>query len=120
MGNTQPYMQDTAGQEKYNAIAPVYYRDAFGAIIVYEITSIESFDKVRTSLIQVKKWTSELKEHADKNILISVAGNKSDMESMRKVKKSEAEKYANEHGLTHYNVSAKSGQNIDQIFTDLC
>lgn len=51
MGNTQPYMQDTAGQEKYNAIAPVYYRDAFGAIIVYEITSIESFDKVRTSLI---------------------------------------------------------------------
>lgn len=52
--------------------------------------------------------------------MISVAGNKSDMESMRKVKKSEAEKYANEHGLTHYNVSAKSGQNIDQIFTDLC
>jgi Ras-related protein Rab-21 len=37
---------DTAGQEKYNAIAPVYYRDAYGAIIVYEITSAESFDKV--------------------------------------------------------------------------
>ena len=41
--------QDTAGQEKYNAVAPVYYRDAVGAIIVYDITSTESFEKV-------KKW----------------------------------------------------------------
>ena len=36
-------IKDTAGQEKYNAIAPVYYREALGAIIVYEITSRESF-----------------------------------------------------------------------------
>lgn len=42
---------DTAGQEMYNAVAPVYYRDAVGAVIVYEITSNESFQKV-------KKWVS--------------------------------------------------------------
>ena len=36
-------MKDTAGQEKYNAIVPVYYRDAMGAIIVYDITFPESF-----------------------------------------------------------------------------
>ena len=42
---------DTAGQEKYNAVAPVYYRDAVGAIVVYEIISIESLEKV-------KKWVS--------------------------------------------------------------
>jgi GTPase SAR1 family protein len=42
-------MKDTAGQEKYNAIAPVYYKDAVGAVVAYEIVSHESFERV-------KKW----------------------------------------------------------------
>lgn len=46
--------QDTAGQEMYNAMTPIYYKDALGAIIVYDITSPESFEKV-------KKWTNELR-----------------------------------------------------------
>lgn len=46
-------IEDTAGQEEYNSLAPIYYKDAVGAIIVYDITSRESFDKV-------KKWVSEL------------------------------------------------------------
>lgn len=49
-----------------------------------------------------------------------MAGNKCDMESMRKVKKGEAERYASDHDLKHYLVSAKSGQGIDQIFNELC
>lgn len=70
---------DTAGQEKYNAVAPVYYRDALGAIVVYEIVSTESFEKV-------KKWVNELREHANnKEIIIMIAGNKSDMENQRRV-----------------------------------
>jgi len=44
-------IQDTAGQERYNAIAPVYYRDAHAAIIVYDVTSISSFEKM-------KKWVN--------------------------------------------------------------
>lgn len=39
-------IQDTAGQEMYNAIVPVYYRDAYGAIVVFEIGSVQSFEKV--------------------------------------------------------------------------
>jgi GTPase SAR1 family protein len=46
-------MQDTAGQELYSSLAPIYYKDAVGAIIVYDITSAESFAKV-------KKWVAEL------------------------------------------------------------
>ena len=46
-------MQDTAGQEEYNSLAPIYYKDAAGAVIVYDITSAESFMKV-------KKWVAEL------------------------------------------------------------
>lgn len=52
--------------------------------------------------------------------MISIAGNKSDMESLRKVKKGEAEKFAAEHGFKHYTVSAKSGQGIGSVFTDIC
>ena len=73
------FRQDTAGQEKYNAVAPVYYRDAVGAIIVYDITSTESFQKV-------KKWVEELRNHANKkNITIVIVGNKSDLEAQRRV-----------------------------------
>jgi GTPase SAR1 family protein len=50
---THPLTQDTAGQEEYNSLAPIYYKDASGAVIVYDITSVESFDKV-------KKWVAEL------------------------------------------------------------
>jgi len=67
---------DTAGQEKFNALAPMYYRDALGAIIVYDITFKESFDKVN-------KWISELRQFADSKIVVCIAGNKSDNENMR-------------------------------------
>ena len=49
-------IQDTAGQEMYNAIVPIYYRDAYGAIVVFEIGSIQSFQKVFFALNKVKKW----------------------------------------------------------------
>merc|ERR1719198_2519517 len=45
---------DTAGQEKYHALAPIYYRDADGAVIVYDITDTESFRRVA-------KWIEELR-----------------------------------------------------------
>jgi GTPase SAR1 family protein len=54
-------------------VAPVYYRDALGAIVVYDITSKQSFEKV-------KKWVQELQEHSNnKDIVIIIAGNKCDM-----------------------------------------
>jgi GTPase SAR1 family protein len=53
-----------------------------GAIVAYEITSRESFEKV-------KKWVSELKENAPKGITLTIAGNKGDLEAMRKVKNKE-------------------------------
>lgn len=97
----------------YNAVAPVYYRDAVGAIIVYEITSNESFEKV-------KKWVAELREHANnKDIVIMIAGNKCDMESSRRVPKKEAEAFAKANNALHYLVSAKSGANITELFTQL-
>ena len=38
---------DTAGQERFHALGPIYYRDADGAVLVYDITDTDSFGKVR-------------------------------------------------------------------------
>ena len=70
------HIWDTGGEERYRSMTPMYYRDAVGAIIVYDITHKESFDKVN-------KWLHELKEFADKDIVICIAGNKSDCEMQR-------------------------------------
>lgn len=44
--------QDTAGQERYHALGPIYYRDSQGAIVVYDITDQDSFDKVTSHCTQ--------------------------------------------------------------------
>jgi Ras-related protein Rab-21 len=75
---------DTAGQERFHALGPIYYRDASGALLVYDITDLESFNKVQT-------WVKELRKIVGNDIVIVIAGNKIDMEKNRNVKREEAE-----------------------------
>jgi GTPase SAR1 family protein len=67
---------DTAGQEKYHSLAPMYYRGAAAAVIVYDITSAQSFQTL-------KNWVRELQQLGPENIVIAVCGNKSDLEEKR-------------------------------------
>jgi Ras-related protein Rab-21 len=60
---------DTAGQERFHALGPIYYRDADGALLVYDITDAESFNKV-------KKWVKELRKIVGNDIVIAIAGHK--------------------------------------------
>ncbi len=53
--------RDTAGQERYASLAPLYYRGASAAAVVYDITSGDSFQKA-------KHWVSELQKNASGNI----------------------------------------------------
>jgi len=62
---------DTAGQEKFNALNNIYYRDAQGAILVYDVSIKETFSKV-------EKWHDEIKIF-NKDAVISIAGNKIDL-----------------------------------------
>lgn len=64
--------QDTAGQEKFNALTPIYYRGAKAAILVYDVTLGETFKKV-------KKWIAELREFNKEANTIAIAGNKIDL-----------------------------------------
>ena len=64
---------DTAGQERFHALGPIYYRDAHGAVLVYDITDEDSFQKV-------KVWVKELRRMVGADICLIIAGNKFDLE----------------------------------------
>ena len=75
---------DTAGQERFHALGPIYYRDANGAVLVYDITDADSFTKVKT-------WIKELRKMLGTDISLAIAGNKIDLEKQRHVDHQQAE-----------------------------
>jgi Ras-related protein Rab-21 len=70
---------DTAGQERFHALGPIYYRDADGALLVYDTTDTDSFAKV-------KSWVKELRKMVGEGIVIVIAGNKIDLDRERQVR----------------------------------
>ncbi|GLD98913.1 hypothetical protein PINS_up007631 [Pythium insidiosum] len=100
---------DTAGQEKYHSLAPMYYRGAAAAIVVYDITR-------KQSLTTLKNWVKELKQLGPDNIVIAIAGNKSDLEEKREVPASQARAYAEEIGALFIETSAKEDTNVSDLF----
>ena len=99
---------DTAGQEKYHSMATFYYKDAAAAIVVYDITSVESFEGA-------KVWIKEVYEN-NKDILLVLVGNKSDLMEEQKVDHNCAKKYANNVGAWFIITSAKYDINITETF----
>jgi len=100
---------DTAGQERYHSLAPMYYRGAQAAIIVYDITSHESFQRAQA-------WVKELQRQGNPNIVIAFAGNKFDLVENRKVPIEEAQSFCDENGILFMETSAKSGANVNELF----
>jgi len=103
---------DTAGQERFHALGPIYYREANGALLVYDITDADSFNKV-------KNWVKELRMMLGQDVVISIVGNKCDLERQRTVKEEDAKSYAQSVGAGHYQTSAKLNKGVDELFLDL-
>lgn len=100
---------DTAGQERYRAITSAYYRGAVGALLVYDITKRQTFENVQ-------RWLRELRDHADSNIVIMMAGNKSDLNHLRAVSPEDAQMLAEKEGLSFLETSALEALNIENAF----
>lgn len=100
---------DTAGQERYRAITSAYYRGAVGALLVYDITKRQTFDNVQ-------RWLRELRDHADSNIVIMMAGNKSDLNHLRAVSDDDGRSLAEREGLSFLETSALEATNIEKAF----
>ena len=97
---------DTAGQEKYNSLIPMYYRNANAAIIVYDVTN-------ERSLNSASRWLNELQTVAP-DIFIVLVGNKCDLE--KQISQTSINAYVNKHNIKHLEVSAKTNHNINEIF----
>ncbi|CAF2051800.1 unnamed protein product [Brassica napus] len=100
---------DTAGQERYRAITSAYYRGAVGALLVYDITKRQTFENVL-------RWLHELRDHADSNIVIMMAGNKSDLNHLRSVADEDGRSLAEKEGLSFLETSALEASNIEKAF----
>ncbi|KNA11443.1 hypothetical protein SOVF_135150 [Spinacia oleracea] len=103
---------DTAGQERYAALAPLYYRGAAVAVIVYDLTSPESFTKAQY-------WVKELQKHGSPDIVMALVGNKADLLDRREIPAEEGIEYAEKNGMFYIETSAKTADNINQLFEEI-
>ena len=102
---------DTAGQEKYHALAKNYYQGASGALLVYDVTDEDSFQRATT-------WYKELVHEIGREAPIILAGNKCDIMN-HTVQKEDADQFARSKGIEHVQTSAQNGNNVEYIFKSL-
>ena len=100
---------DTAGQEQFKSITRSYYRAVAGALLVYDVTNLESF-------ANVKKWLDEAKQNANPELVIILCGNKIDLPTERKVTTDQGKRLATENHIFFMECSAKSRAKIDELF----
>lgn len=117
---------DTAGTESFRSITRSYYRGAAGCLLVYDVTSRQSF-------VNVRSWLQDVREHADPHLTCILVGNKIDLcanaddpgaaaaaasgpRRKREVTTDEGELWAKEEGLLFVEASAKSGENVEEAF----
>ena len=101
---------DTAGQEKYRSLTTMFYKDANAAILVYDVTRLESFEEIKNY------WAKQIKESAPENIILVVAGNKADLIEKEVVDEGEARNFANELNAIYVSTSAKNSDGINELF----
>uniref|UniRef100_A0A182Q6J5 Uncharacterized protein n=1 Tax=Anopheles farauti TaxID=69004 RepID=A0A182Q6J5_9DIPT len=103
---------DTAGQERFKAMAPLYYRNANAALLVFDLTQYNSFN-------EIKGWVQELQRNVQEPMVLSLVGNKLDLEAKRAVSREEAMLYANSIGGNYFETSALHDQGIEQVFISI-
>ena len=104
---------DTAGQEKYRAQSKMFYRDASIIILVYDITNDTSFEELKNF------WIKDVKENASEDVILGIAGNKSDLIEAQKVDEKTARSWAEEIDVTFFSTSAAENNGISDLFYSL-
>ncbi|XP_066910485.1 ras-related protein Rab6-like [Clytia hemisphaerica] len=100
---------DTAGQERFRSLIPSYIRDSSAAVVVYDISSTNSF-------AQVDRWIEDVRAERGQDVVIMLVGNKTDLTDKRRVSMEQGERRAKELGVLFIESSAKTGHNVKQLF----
>ncbi len=104
-------LYDTAGQEKFRSLIPMYIREAQIILLIYDITSKESFESIPI-------WFSDILNVKNDEAIFALVGNKIDLNDKRVVSFEEGKNLANEKNIIFEEVSAKDGQNFNELFSD--
>ena len=99
------------GEEKYNAMGTIFYRGADGAVITFDFTRRETFNRAQ-------KWFEELNQFSENNPKIILVGNKHDLDN-KVVTGDEARELAEKYKAIFLSVSALTGENVNEIFSSL-
>ena len=100
---------DTAGQENFRSITRAYYKNSVCALVVYDISSRDSFNNVTS-------WIEDCKNQSPKTIFMVLVGNKCDLEDKRQVTYEEGKELADKNEMMFFESSAKDGINVEEIF----
>jgi len=103
---------DTAGQEKFKSLSPIYYRNASAAVVVFSLTSRRTFEKLND-------WINSFMEVAGNGAIVYIAANKSDLTSEFEVTIEETREWAKSCGYKYFVTSAKTGEGVCDMFTEL-
>ena len=92
----------------------MYYQNAVGALLIYDLTNIETFEKVRD-------WVHTLKEAVGKDIIFVIAGNKFDLADKKMIDKNQEkiDAFCAQHYCKHFYISSKTGFNLTYTFESL-
>ena len=97
---------DTCSNERYAPIIPMFYKNTDVAIIVYDVTSVGSFNKCIKSIEDIRRHIEDVK--------IILVGNKIDLE--REIKTKDGQLFANHHGVMFKECSAATGEGVKELF----
>lgn len=101
---------DTAGQERFKTLTPMYFKRCQGFILVYDITKVETFNKIQF-------WIDEIHKEVNKEeIAIILIGNKKDLEDLRQVPTEQGRELAKELGIKFFETSAYENINVKEAF----
>lgn len=108
------HLWDTGGEERFRAMAPLYYRDANAAVLVYDVANKQTFDSI-------KYWLNELDSKVKQDgLVLALAGNKCDLpESKRQVTTLTAKNFAESNKMIFAETSAKTGDGVNSLFQQL-
>ena len=102
-------LYDTAGQEKFRSLIPMYTRDANIILLVYDITNRDSFN-------HLPDWLKDLTNINVDEVIFAIVANKIDLNSKREVTPEEGQKFADEHNFVFQEISAKTGTGFSDLF----
>ena len=105
---------DIGGQQRFEFIRSTFYKGAAGALLVFDLTREQTYTETR-------KWLTEIRQFAGKNIPFVLIGNKADLlkDVGMVIDRNEASSFAGKEKSIYIETSAKTGINVDEAFAEL-